>query len=99
MALPHGAVDWSVVCDCGVPWLYSVTLWLHYFNSPPVSIMWLFLKLPWDGLQCVIVIFLGHTHLLYAMQDTDGSQGSVFDINVTCAYLGKMLTGKERSLH
>ena len=23
MYLPYGAVAWSVVCDCGISWLYS----------------------------------------------------------------------------
>ena len=25
--------------------------------------MWLFLTVPWDGMQYVIVVFPGHTHL------------------------------------
>ena len=25
MALPHGAVDWSAVCDCGISCSYSLT--------------------------------------------------------------------------
>ena len=89
MAFPQGAVGWSAMCDCGIPWLYSVTFWLLYFNSPPVSVLWLFLTILWDGLQCVSVIFLGHTHFLFAMRDTDGSQGSVFEINISCTNLGK----------
>ena len=28
-----------------------------------VSVLWLFLTVPWVGLQCVIVAFPGHTHL------------------------------------
>ena len=27
--------------------------------------IWLFLPVPWVGLQCVIVVFLDHTHLLF----------------------------------
>ena len=26
VALPHGAVGWSAVCDCGISWSYSLTL-------------------------------------------------------------------------
>ena len=26
------------------------------------SVLWFFLKLPWVGLQCVIVVFPDHTH-------------------------------------
>ena len=29
-----------------------------------VSVLWLFLMVPWVGLQCVIVVFPDHTHLL-----------------------------------
>ena len=25
VALPHGAVGWSAVCDCGIPSLHSLT--------------------------------------------------------------------------
>ena len=28
-----------------------------------VSVLWLFLTVPWVGLQCVIVVFPGDTHL------------------------------------
>ena len=30
-----------------------------------VIVMWLFLRVPWGGLQCVIVVFLDHTHLFF----------------------------------
>ena len=30
-----------------------------------VSVLWLFLIVPWVGAQCVIVIFPAHTHLLF----------------------------------
>ena len=29
-----------------------------------VNVLWLFLTVPWIGLQCVIVVFPNHTHLL-----------------------------------
>ena len=29
-----------------------------------INLLWLFLTVPWVGLQCVIVVFPGHTHLL-----------------------------------
>ena len=31
-----------------------------------VGVLWLSLTMPWDGLQCVIVVFPDHTHLLFA---------------------------------
>ena len=30
-----------------------------------VSVLWLFLTVPWVGMQCVIVVFPDHTHLLF----------------------------------
>ena len=27
------------------------------------SVLWLFLTVPWVGLQCVIVVFVAHSHL------------------------------------
>ena len=42
--------------------------WLLYFNCLPdvaLSVLWLFLTVPWVGLQCVIVVFPDHTHLLF----------------------------------
>ena len=29
-----------------------------------INVMWLFLMVPWVGLQCVIVVYPDHTHLL-----------------------------------
>ena len=31
-----------------------------------VNVLWLFLIVPLDGLQCVIVVFPDHTHLLFS---------------------------------
>ena len=33
-----------------------------------INVLWLFLTVPWVGLQCVIVVFLDHTHLLFGKQ-------------------------------
>ena len=30
-----------------------------------ISVLWVFLRVPWAGLQCVIVVFPKHTHLLF----------------------------------
>ena len=30
-----------------------------------VVVLWLFLTVPWDGLQCVIVVFPDHAYLLF----------------------------------
>ena len=43
-----------------------VALLLSYFGClVTVNVLWLFLTVPWVGLQCVIVVFPDHTHLLY----------------------------------
>ena len=30
-----------------------------------VNVLWLFLTVPWVGLQCVILLFSDHTHLFF----------------------------------
>ena len=39
-------------------------LLLSYRCSVTKNVLWLFLMAPWVGLQCVIVVFPNHTHLL-----------------------------------
>ena len=39
--------------------------WLLYVGCPP-GVLKLFLTVPWIDLQCVIVVFLNHTHLLFS---------------------------------
>ena len=38
---------------------------LSYGCLVTVNVMWLFLMVSWVGLQCVIVVFPDHTHLLF----------------------------------
>ena len=38
---------------------------LSYKCPFTVDVCWLFLTVPWFGLQCVIVVFPDHTHLLF----------------------------------
>ena len=38
-------------------------LLLSYGCIVYINVLWLFLTLPWVGLQCVIVIFPGNTHI------------------------------------
>ena len=40
-------------------------LLLSYICIVTINTMWLFLTLPWVGLQCVSVVFPDHTHLLF----------------------------------
>ena len=39
-------------------------LLLSYRCSVTINVLWLFLTVPWVGLQYVIVVFPDHTHLL-----------------------------------
>ena len=42
-----------------------VALLLIYFGClVTVNVLWLFVTMPWVGLQCKIVVFSDHTHLL-----------------------------------
>ena len=40
-------------------------LLLSYRCIVTINVLWLFLTEPWVGLQCVIVVFPDHTHLLF----------------------------------
>ena len=42
--------------------LAIIVLHMHCYNK---YFLWLFLVVPWVGLQCAIVVFLDHTHLLF----------------------------------
>ena len=49
-----------------------------------VNVLWLFLALPWVGLNCVIVVFPDHTHLLFNLdQRIVAHKVIVFGINKT----------------
>ena len=39
-------------------------LLLSYICLVTANVLWLFLIVPWVGLQCVIVVFPDHTHFL-----------------------------------
>ena len=43
-------------------------LLLSYSCIVTVNVLWLFLKVPWVGLQCVICVFSDHTHLLFDIE-------------------------------
>ena len=42
-----------------------VLLLLSYTCIVTINVLWLFLAVTWVGLQCVIVVFPDHTHLLF----------------------------------
>ena len=41
-----------------------VLLLLSYGCLVTVNVLWLFLTVPWVGLQCLVVVFPDHTHFL-----------------------------------
>ena len=43
-------------------------LLLYYRCIVTINVQWLFHAVQWIGLQCVIVIFPDHTHLLFGTQ-------------------------------
>ena len=40
-------------------------LLLSYKCIATINVLWLFLRVPWVGMQYVIVVFSDHTHLLF----------------------------------
>ena len=46
-------------------------LLLSYISIVAINVLWLFLAVPWVGLQCVIVVFPDHIHLLFALIHID----------------------------
>ena len=40
-------------------------LLLSYRCIVAMDVLWLFQRVPWVGLQCMIVVFPDHTHLLF----------------------------------
>ena len=34
-----------------------------------ITVLWIFLTVPWVGLQCVFVVFPDHTHLLFGQEN------------------------------
>ena len=40
-------------------------LLLSYRSSVTINVLWLFVNVPWVGLQYAIVVFPDHTHLLF----------------------------------
>ena len=82
MCLFLSVQGWSVVCDCGISWSYSLVFcnhlvrgkesWLLYFKSIFLLLYGclgpgLCLVAPYVGLWSVIVAFPGHTHLLFIL--------------------------------
>ena len=43
----------------------SLMLFSSYRSITTTHVIWLFLTVPWVGLQCATVVFPDHTHLLF----------------------------------
>ena len=48
----------------------AALLLLSYKCFVTINVLWLFLTVPWVGLQCVIEVFPDHTHLLFNLDST-----------------------------
>ena len=46
------------------------SLLLSYRFIITINVLWVFLTVPWVGMQYVIVIFLDHTHFLFSIINT-----------------------------
>ena len=55
-----------------------VLLYMSSLCLVTVSVLWLFLKVPWVGLQCVIVVFPDHTHLLLSVAAENKANSFIF---------------------
>ena len=63
---------WSLFCYVKQNVLSSFAIILLrnrglYCNCLTVSVLWLFLTVPWVGLRCVMVVFPGQAYLLLAL--------------------------------
>ena len=60
------SVSWSGIELKTLELAISLTLLLlSYKFIVMINILLLFVRVPWVGLQCVIVVFSDHTHLLF----------------------------------
>ena len=66
-------------------------LLLSYRCIVYVNVLWLFLTVPWVGLQCVIVVFPDHTHLPYG-HSYPGAYHSTYTTNISNVPLKKLLS-------
>ena len=51
-----------------------------------LSVLWLFLKVPWVGLLCVVVVFPDHTHSRFARTRERTSSPFSFHFDRGCSY-------------
>ena len=75
-SLHHGALSWwSVNCDCGIFWSYSLFIFMAFSVHTHWLFLWHFLVILtvnflWHFLVIIIVVFVfmafpGHTHCLF----------------------------------
>ena len=74
MYVPCFVVKYFCVLSCFAIILMEKRSWLISFNYLPgvcftVIVLWLFLIVPWFGLQCVNGVFPVHAHLLFFLKD------------------------------
>ena len=47
LGFPPGVMGWSAVCDCGISWSYSLTLWWR--NKGSIDVTDKFMHLIWSS--------------------------------------------------
>ena len=58
---------------------------LCFYCLVTVNVLWLIFTVPWVGLQCVIVVFRDHSHLLF--EPLVGGHVSINNIMLSSVYL------------
>ena len=59
---------------------------LSYICIVTINVLWLFLTVPWAGLQCVIVVFSDHTNLLVFVLPRPVHKGSILILHWHAAH-------------
>ena len=56
-------------------------LLLSYRCIVTINVLWLFFTVPWVGMQCVIVVFSDHTHLIFKKISDGIASSKIYDIS------------------
>ena len=70
VAFPFAATGWSVICDCGISWSFSLVSLdgAHILNINLPLFLWRFLLITQVSLWSVILVFPGRSHLFLSMR-------------------------------
>ena len=57
---------------------------LSYRSIVTINVLWLFLTVPWVGLQCVIVVFPDHTYFLKVKTKSPKFETTKYTFKFSC---------------